>query len=101
MVIIYSVLSLFCAVYYRCIYSQIQIRLKRCNRDKALCNCGIAARVGQDVYKIDLCDTDSMFMNYVSCGDNVLKVKSDKEYKYKVCLSFKIPVKQQPKRIYA
>ena len=71
------------------IYSQIQIRLKRCNNDRALCNCGIAARVGQDIYKMDFCDTDSMFLNYVSCGDNVLKVKSNKEYKYKVCLSIK------------
>ena len=49
----------------------------------AFCNCGVAALAGQDVFYIDYCD-GGVDIDYKSCGDKILKVKSYKELKYEV-----------------
>ena len=49
----------------------------------AYCNCGVAAIAGQDVFYIDYCD-GAVAIDYKSCGDKVLEVKSYTELKYEV-----------------
>ena len=49
----------------------------------AYCNCGVAAIAGQDVFYIDYCD-GAVGIDYKSCGDKILEVKSYTELKYEV-----------------
>ena len=50
----------------------------------AYCNCGVAVRMGRDVYVIDLCRAQPWFINYKHCEDRVIRVQSFGELKYKV-----------------
>ena len=65
---------------------QVQIQVARCTHtSRAFCNCGVAALAGQDVFYIDYCNgADGIPVDYKSCGDNVLEVKSITELKYEV-----------------
>ena len=62
------------------------MQLEPCNR-RAFCNCGVAVRMGQDVYAISLCGKLWSF-EYKVCGDKVLRVQSFRSKLYKVMFWF-------------
>lgn len=66
------------------IYAQVQLKIFACYPNaRVKCNCGVAVRVGSDVYVIDVCN-GSLSMGYKLCGDNVLTTMKENDFTYTV-----------------
>lgn len=68
--------------------SQVQVRHSIC-WSTARCVCAVAARSGQDVFTIDVCN-QRQFINFPICNENSLKVIKETDKVYKVCLLISI-----------
>ncbi|XP_052799316.1 von Willebrand factor D and EGF domain-containing protein-like [Mya arenaria] len=60
---------------------EVQQKTKPCNRNYAMCACGVAVRAGKDVFMINRCGAIH-FIDFVHCGEggilDVLEVNSEK-----------------------